>query len=154
MQSYNDNSFERLSSYDHNFLVATTVSRMQFSSPSSMAAPQCTPQRWSTLSSASGPRKTLTTAWESECQTAKRHSGSSYNRLNSPCAASFSQQHLEPDEYLQLSWKQHHRKQLRWDSDPPQPDRSRDHSRIAATDLWHTGFPQSGQYDICIFQGC
>lgn len=53
--------------------AATTVSRTLSSSPSSTAAPQCTRRPWSTPSSASGPCRTLTTAWQSEFQTGKGH---------------------------------------------------------------------------------
>lgn len=59
------------------FPTATTASRTLSSYPSSMAALQCTRQPLSILSSVSGPRRTLMTAWQSEFQSAKtyvRHS--------------------------------------------------------------------------------
>lgn len=73
-QSHHEPSFKQFSSHDPNCLVATTVSRTPFSSPSSMAARQCTLQRSSTLSSVSGPRKNMMTAWESEFQKKKNRS--------------------------------------------------------------------------------
>lgn len=64
--SHGGPSFEQFCSHNSISLVATTASRTLLSSLSSMDAPQCTLQRLSTRSSASGPRKILMTAWESE----------------------------------------------------------------------------------------